>query len=219
MTDRRDLLRAFGYGVPDPSRAAGSASNRPVMVYEGSLQPSRHTGSQPDRPADFIEIPLPEDELHNLSDAQVTLAVTLSYFIEPTDNLTRRAYAGGRLRWDLQGPSETEDSFRARINRLVRDQGVAHGSGSYGWEIPADDRSRGGLQHDYARVSAAEVAGSRLVAVYPVLGWWEDSREGWQKQLPYSLVVGVDLGDVDVDLYAIIAPALVPIPPITTTVQ
>jgi hypothetical protein len=211
MTDRRNLLRAFGYGVPDPSRAASSASNRPVMVYEGSLQPSRHAGSQPDRPADFIEIPLPEDELQDLGDAQVTLTVTLSYFIEPTDNLTRRAYAGGRLRWDLQGPSETEDSFRARINRLVRDQGVAHGGGSYNWEIPADDRSRGGLQHDFARVSAAEIAGSRLAAVYPVLGWWEDSREGWQKQLPYSIVISVDLDDVDVDLYAITAPALVPI--------
>ncbi len=218
MTDRRDLLRAFGYGVPDPYRAPCSASNRPVMIYEGSLQPSRHNGSQPDRPADFIEIPLPEDELHDLGDTHITLTVTMSYFIEPTDNLTRRAYAGGRLRWDLQGPSETEDSFRARINRLVRDQGVSGGSGSYGWEIPPDDRSRGTLQHDYTRASAADVAGSRLLAVYPVVGWWEDSTEGRQKQLPYSIVISIDLGEADVDLYAITAPALVPIAPIIATV-
>lgn len=218
MTDRRDLLRAFGYGVPDPVRAPTSASNRPVMIYEGSLQPSRHKGSQPDRPADFIEIPLPEEELHDLGDMRVTLTVTMSYFIEPTDNLTRRAYAGGRLRWDLQGPSETEDSFRARINQLVRDQGVSHGSGSYGWEIPTDDRSRGTLQHDYTRATAADVAGSRLLAVYPVVGWWEDNKEGREKLLPYSVVVSVDLGEADVDLYAIMAPALIPIQPIATGV-
>jgi hypothetical protein len=46
--------------------------------------------------------------------------------------------------------------------------------------------------------------------VYPVLGWWEDSRDGWAKDLPYSTVVSVDLGDVDVDLHGILAEALIP---------
>ncbi len=210
LPDRRDLLRAFGYGVPRPERAMSSDSNRPVMIYEGSLTPSRHDGPKADRRADFIELPFPEDELDAIGESNVELTVTLSYFAEPTDNLTRRAYAGGRLRWDLQGPTETADSFRARINRIVLDQGVAPGSGSYAWEIPAEDRSRGTLQHDYARVPAASIAGARLLAVYPVLGWWEDSREGWSKDLPYSVVASVDLGEVDVDLHGIVAEALVP---------
>jgi hypothetical protein len=46
--------------------------------------------------------------------------------------------------------------------------------------------------------------------VYPVLGWWEDSREGWDKELPYSVVVSVDLGDVDIDVHALVSAALVP---------
>ncbi|AKS32775.1 hypothetical protein AFA91_13770 [Mycolicibacterium goodii] len=208
--DRRDLLRAFGYGVPRPERAMSSDSNRPVMIYEGSLTPSRHDGPNADRRADFIELPFPEDELDAVGESNVELTVTLSYFAEPTDNLTRRAYAGGRLRWDLQGPTETADSFRARINRIVLDQGMAPGSGSYAWEIPAEDRSRGTLQHDYARVPAASIAGARLLAVYPVLGWWEDSREGWVKDLPYSVVVSVDFGEADIDLHSILAEALVP---------
>jgi hypothetical protein len=210
LTDRRDLLRAFGYGVPHPERAMSSDSNRPVMIYEGSLVPSRHDGRKADRQADFIELPFPWDELDAIGESNVELAVTLSYFTEPTDNLTRRAYAGGRLRWDLQGPTETADSFRARINRIVLDQGVAPGSGSYAWEIPSDERSRGTLQHDYATVPAANIAGARLLAVYPVLGWWEDSSEGWGKALPYSVVVSVDLGEVDIDLHGILAEALVP---------
>ncbi|GAA1548749.1 S8 family peptidase [Nocardioides humi] len=208
--DQRDLLRSFGYGVPRPDLALASDSNRPVMVYEGSLKPSRHTGSRADRQADFIEIPFPEDELHAIGESDVDLAVTLSYFAEPTDNLTRRAYVGGRLRWDLQGPTETADGFRARINKVVLEQGVTPGSGSYPWVIPADARSRGTLQHDHATVPASHLAGTRLLAVYPVLGWWEDSREGWDKELPYSAVVSVDLGDVDLDVHALVSASLVP---------
>lgn len=211
LPDRRDLLRSFGYGVPSPERATSSDSNRPVMLYEGSLRPSRRIGGQAERRADFIEIPFPEEELHELGGALVDLTVTLSFFIEPTDNLTRRAYAGGRLRWDLQGPTETGDSFRSRINKVVHDQGVAAGTGSYPWMIPADDRSRGTLQHDRTQVAAADIAGARLLAVYPVLGWWEDSQEGWAKELPYSSVVSVDLGEVDLDLHALVAAALNPL--------
>ena len=118
FSDRRDLLRSFGFGVPRTELAMASYSNRPVMVYEGSLKPSRHTGSKADREADFIEIPFPEDELHAIGEAAVELTVTLSYFAEPTDNLTRRAYAGGRLRWDLQGPTETADGFELASTRL-----------------------------------------------------------------------------------------------------
>jgi hypothetical protein len=211
LPDRRDLLRAFGYGVPHPERSMSSDSNRPVMIYEGSLVPSRHDGRKADRQADFIELPFPWDELDAIGESNVEVTVTLSYFAEPTDNLTRRAYVGGRLRWDLQGPTETADSFRARINRIVLDQGVAPGSGSYAWLIPPDDRSRGTLQHDYATVPAANIAGARLLAVYPVLGWWEDSQEGWDKVLPYSVVVSVDLGEVDIDLHGILTEALVPV--------
>lgn len=137
--------------------------------------------------------------------------MTLSYFAEPTDNLTRRAYAGGRLRWDLQGPTETADGFRSRINKVIREQGIAPGSGSYRWTISADARSRGTLQNDHTSVPAADLAGSRLLAVYPVLGWWEDAREGRDKDLPYSVIVSVDLGEVDLDVHTLVAKALLPV--------
>jgi hypothetical protein len=210
--DRRDLLRAFGYGVPAPERAMGSDSNRPVMIYEGAIRPShRNRDRKPERLADFIELPLPYDELDQLSETPVELAITLSYFIDPTDNLTRGTYAGGRLRWDLQGPAEDADGFRARINRVVREQGHQPGGGSYEWQIGTQARSRGTLQHDRARVVASQIAGPRLLAVYPVTGWWEDSTTTWERRLPYSVVVSVDLGNVDVDLYSLTVSALQPI--------
>lgn len=210
--DKRDLLRSFGYGVPVPERAMASDSNRPVMVHEGVIRPShRNAQGKAERLADFIELPLPYDELDDLAETPVTLAVTLSYFIEPTDNLTKSAYAGGRLRWDLQGPTEDADGFRARINELAREQGLQPGGGSFDWEIGTAVRSRGTLQHDRARVAASQIAGPRLLAVYPVTGWWEDRVATQERKLPYSVVVSVDLGDADVDLYALTAITLQPI--------
>jgi hypothetical protein len=164
LPDKRDLLRAFGYGVPVLKHAMGSDSNRPVMVYEGVMRPShRDARGRPERMADFIELPLPFDELDRLAETPVRLAVTLSYFIEPTDNLTRGTYAGGRLRWDLQGPTEETDGFRARINRLTRDEGHAPGGGSFDWEIGPIARSRGALQHDHVQVAASAISLQPLV--------------------------------------------------------
>jgi hypothetical protein len=210
--DKRDLVRAFGYGVPTPERALASDSNRPIMVYEGVIRPShRNAERKPTRTADFIELPLPFDELDRLGEASVGLAVTLSYFIEPTDNLSRGTYAGGRLRWDLQGPTEDTDGFRGRINLMAREQGLRPGGGSFDWHIGTTIRSRGTLQHDRARVAASQIAGTRLLAVYPVTGWWEDSSLTWERRLSYSVIISVDLGDVDVDLYSLAAIASQPI--------
>jgi hypothetical protein len=183
------------------------------MVYEGVIRPS-HRGSKKNaaRLADFIEIPLPFDQLDQLAGTTVTLAVTLSYFIEPTDNLTRGTYAGGRLRWDLQGPAEDADGFRARINKLAGDQARERGCGSYDWEIGSPVRSRGTLQHDRVQVDASQIAGPRLLAVYPVTGWWEDSTATYERRLPYSVIVSVDLGDADLDLYSLAAISLQPVP-------
>jgi len=189
-----------------------SDSNRPVMVYEGIIRPShRNIDGDPERIADFIELPLPYEELDQLAEAQVGLAITLSYFIEPTDNNTKGAYAGGRLRWDLQGPTEDTEGFRARINRLAREQGSQPGGGSYEWEIGTTVRSRGTLQHDRAQVAASQIAGHRLLAVYPVTGWWEKSATTRERRLHYSVIVSIDLGEVDIDLYSLASITLQPI--------
>ena len=201
------MLRSFGYGVPDPARAS-AASNRPVLLHEGELVPGeRNRDGKPERRAVFVELPLPADQLDALGETPVELAVTLAYFVEPTASRARGQYAGARLRWDMQGPVETPDGFRARINRLVRQQGVETGGGSYDWDIGPDTRSRGTAQHDRATVPASAVAGTRLVAVYPVLGWWETAGLR-SRRLSFSLIASVDLGDVDVDLYTLVAAAL-----------
>jgi hypothetical protein len=54
-------------------------------------------------------------------------------------------------------------------------------------------------------VAASELVGSRLVAVYPVLGWWERSAEHQHSKVPFSLVASLDFGEVDVDVFTPIA--------------
>lgn len=153
----------------------------------------------------MIRLPFPERVLEQYPDLDLTLSVTLSYFVQPTASLVRRDYAGVRLHWDMQGPTESERQFQARINRLVRDSGVARGPGSYNWIHGELERSRGTLQHDAVKITASELFGSRLVAVYPVLGWWEQSREYMGRSIPFSLVASIDLGSADVDVYNPIA--------------
>ncbi len=41
-----------------------------------------------------------------------------------------------------------------------------------------------------------------------MLGWWDNARDTRDRRLPFSLVVSVDLGEVDVDLYAAVSAAL-----------
>lgn len=42
-------------------------------------------------------------------------------------------------------------------------------------------------------------------------GWWEDSTATWERRLWYSLIVSVDLGEIDLDLYSLAAITLLPI--------
>ncbi|MGK8487088.1 S8 family peptidase [Nocardia asiatica] len=196
--DRKERVRAVGFGVPNLSAALGAASNRPVFIYEGQLAPGK-------RQAQMLRVPLPDSFLSDHAELSVRLAITLACFIEPTE--TGRRYAGGRLKWEMQGPAETEQQLRNRVNALASNASGNDdvGSGqSYRWKVGRQLRSRGTLQHDYADLEASELAGDRLLAVYPTLGWWEDREETKNLSIPYCVVISVDFGDQDVDIYAAI---------------
>ena len=201
--DKRDLLRSFGYGEPDPHAAAWSAKTRPTLVVEGSLSPRVETdGPNKEREVHYFNLPFPAADLAALGGHPVGLTVTLSFFVEP--NETGRQYAGAMLRWDMQGPLESAAQFRRRVNKKERLPGHSTDTSSYAWEIGPDTRSRGSVQSDRCTASAISLAGERLIAVYPTLGWWESRNERKSAIVPYSLVVTVDAGDAEVDLYTLI---------------
>ncbi|GAA5149895.1 S8 family peptidase [Pseudonocardia eucalypti] len=196
--DRKDRLRAVGYGVPNLQTASSADSNRPVFIYEGRLAPGA-------RQAQMLRIPLPDQVLNDHPETRVQLAITLTYFVEPTDILLGRRYAGGRLKWEVQGPAETEEQLRRRINALAAGSTSDNDrSSGYGWTVGQQLRGRGTLQHDYVELTASELAGDRLLAIYPILGWWEDRDTTKDLAIPFAVVVSVDFGSEDIDLYAAI---------------
>ncbi|NRD08853.1 S8 family peptidase [Rathayibacter agropyri] len=206
--DPADLRRSIGHGSFDWSRAALSSESRPVMVYEGSLQPKViNIDKSITRQVVLIQLPFPSTILRDLGPEPAELHVTLSYFVEPSESERRSKYAGVRLRWDMQGPNETPEEFAARINALAREEDHVTHTSSYKWDLGADERSRSSVQHDWLEGPAASFAGDRLIAVYPVLGWW-DRRKGFeQRTIDFSLVASLEVFS-DVDIYAPISAAL-----------
>ena len=147
--------------------------------------------------AKFFRLPVPEELLLQDPGQQVELRVTLSYFAEP-NTFRRQVYRGLDLKWDMQGPQETEEQFQRRINALLRKGVKKDWDESFPWDVKINRRSRGTVQSDRWRGAASFLAGSKLIAVYPVLGWW-DQREALQNaSMPFSLIVTVQATGLDI---------------------
>ena len=191
--------------VPSPRNGRLFVSHgSAVLVEDGASRCGDRWRDELQREVHLVSLPLPNEALLELGEHEVELSVTLSFFIEPNES-NRRYYAGSMLRWDIQRPTETDEDFRRRVNRLERPEGFVPSADSYPWDIGPDTRSRGSVQSDRCRVTAASLAGRKLIAVFPVLGWWEGRADRLDAVVPYSLVARVDAGDADIDLYAEIA--------------
>jgi len=211
---RRDqmdrILRCFGFGVPDLSRALYSLYHQLTLVIQERMQPFRIQ----DREAKTNEmhlhrIPWPAEVLSNLGSAQVRMRVTLSYFIEPKPGQRgtsrRYRYASHGLRFEVKTALESDAEFLARINREARDAEDATGSSgsdSSEWLIGPRLRNRGSLHSDVWMGSAADLAAKDAIAVFPVLGWWRDARrpDRCERQVRYSLVVSIESDATEIEI-------------------
>ena len=107
---------------------------------------------------------------------------------------------GMGLYWDMQGPAETPEQFRARVNAALRDEthyAPANGQG-FGWELGIRRRRRGTVQADRWSGDGAMLAGSKLIAVMPVGGWWDQRKDYRHLSTRFSLVATVIVPGVDV---------------------
>jgi hypothetical protein len=142
---------------------------------------------------------MPFDEEALLAhDQDVELRVTLSYFAE-VEISRRRAFRGLDLRWDMQGPQESEDAFRWRINKKVREKtSEKYKSKTFKWAIGPERREQGTVQSDRWVGKPALLAGPKLIAVMPNGGWWDRYVALRTKELPFSLIVSVRTTGLDV---------------------
>ena len=226
-----DRLAACGYGVPDEILARECAQHRATIVVEDEMPnsaleevprkkpPKRSTTKTTEphrvRKALLYRLPVPNALVAN-DDPDVELRVTLSYFAEP-NKYRRRVFHGLDLKWDMQGPQESEALFLERINKLHR-PAAADGkrkrtskTSGFEWDIGIQRRSRGTVQSDRWRGKMSSLAGDKLIAILPVLGWWEDRYELRLHRLHFSLIVSVTGPGV----YAAIQPRI----PVETTIS
>lgn len=147
------------------------------------------------RKVKIYRLPLPGNLLTD-DDPEVELRVTLSYFTEP-NKFGRRTYHGLDLKWDMQGPHETEEAFIQRVNVLKREQDddgkrvKPTKSESFAWEVGIRARSRGTVQSDRWHGRMSQLIGDKLIAIVPVLGWWEQRKALKFQGMNFSLVVSV----------------------------
>jgi Subtilase family len=216
------LLRRYGWGVPDLTRALLSASNDTTLMVEDALLPFRKDGSSiKTREMNLHRLPWPRAELAALGDLDVELRLTLSYFIEPNPGergwTRRHRYASHNLRFAVKRSLETIDEFRQRINKAAQDEESGQpptAAGGDDWVL-GPIRDRGSIHSDIWRGSAAALADRDAVGVFPISGWWKEkpSLQRWERSTRYALLVSIRAPSADVDIYNSIAIQLaVPIP-------
>lgn len=219
-----DRLLACGYGMPNERLASECAQGVATIVVEDTM-PNGVVGEKPKktppkrattkttkptvlRKVKLYRLPLPERLLSD-ADPDVELRVTLSYFMEP-NKFGRRTYHGLDVKWDMQGPHESEDTFLQRINVLKRPmkadgKRVKGGTTkSFDWDIGIQLRSRGTVQSDRWRGKMSALVGNKLLAIVPVLGWWDQRKPLRTQEMSFSLVVSV----FGPGVYAAIKPAV-----------
>ena len=215
--DYGKLLRIAGYGVPDLGRALYSASNSLTLISQSKIQPffRNENGGCRIKDMNFHALPWPSDALKLLPDSvEVEMRVTLSYFIEPSPGeigwKDRYRYPSHGLRFDLNSPGESRDEFVKRINVAAREENEGRPSTiapSRFWRIGSKARDRGSIHSDIWEGSAADLAASNMIAVFPVGGWWKDRAYlgRWDRTARYALIVSISTPEESVDIYTPVA--------------
>lgn len=212
----RNLLRTFGFGVPDLDRALYSQESALTLIAEETIQPFsfKDGGSTPEtNEVHFFNLPWPDEMLLGMGQTPVKLRITLSYFIEPGAGeigwKDKYRYQSHGLRFDLNNVGESQEVFRKRVNIAARDENeeVNANAGSNRWAIGINNRSNGSIHSDYWEGIAADFATCNHIAVYPVIGWWRERKHlgKVENQTRYSLIISLDTPAQDVELYTTVS--------------
>lgn len=213
--ERLSLLRRFGYGVPSLERALRSRSSTVALIAEQKIQPFIREAGRSTRinEAHFYALPWPSEALVGIGDKEVRLRVVLSYFIEPNPSadapVSPARYRSAGLRFDLSRRNEPPEEFETRVNALAAQNeedagGILQGDqNDPGRLLGTKSVSAGSLHVEEWRCSGVDLALRDRLAVFPVGGWWKSTsdRERNNATMRYALVVTIDAGDVEQDLW------------------
>lgn len=222
--DVKDLMRIFGYGIPNINKAIYSYNNSLTFISQNIIQPFKKDGSSYRmNEMHFFNLPWPKEELQANPDIAVTLKVTLSYFIEPGPGEVgwkdKYRYRSHGLCFDVNSETETSIQFQKRINKAVReeDEGIESDSGSERWLIGTKGRRNGSVHSDTWHGTAGQLADCNMIAVFPIIGWWRERKHlhKYNTSTRYSLIVSLETPNQEVQLYTPVVTEIQNIVPIT----
>lgn len=201
--DRDLLLHTCGYGVPDWNKAVATHESCVTFVVEDELYPFALSNTELKHVnMHLFKLPWPKEILLGLGDAEVTMRVTLSYYIQPSPGvkgkLKKFSYPSELLRFEVSTSQDTEETFIHRVSNTGADNGVMLGNDTGRWQIGINRRNQGSIHSDFIRETAAQIAAYDKIAVYPVTGWWKTRKSMLEKGIKYSLVVTLETPEVDI---------------------
>ncbi len=212
----RNLLRTFGYGIPDLDRALYSQESALTYIAQETIQPfnfkikeGKITNEGETNEIHFFNLPWASELLLQMGEIPVKFKITLSYFIEPGAGeigwKDKYRYQSHGLRFDVNNVDESEEVFRKRINIAARDEDedFKGNSGAERWKVGKDNRSNGSIHSDYMEMTAAELSKCNHIAVYPVIGWWRERNHlrKVENQTRYALIISLETPAQDIELY------------------
>lgn len=209
--ERINLLRSVGYGVPIKEKALFSANNSLTLIAERNIQPYQLKGSVPKyNQFHLFRIPWPADILggEDLFDKDVTLKVTLSYFIEPNPGSKNKRYANNfqyhshALDFAVIKPGEQLNVFKRRVSAASDLPEDEVNTSDEPWLIKRV-RSRGSVKKDFITMSGADMATRNVLAVFPKNGWYKTRKKLGKVNatVRYSLIVSIETPHTNVDIY------------------
>lgn len=207
-----ELLRCYGYGIPDFDRACHSAENAVTLIYEGELQPFIKPKGKPPKTnhMHIHTLPWPVKALEDLEENKVQMRVTLSYYIEPSPGgvgwQTDHRYQSHGLRFETIRLFETMEEFKKRLSKAEWEDPAIRpetAEETRNWVIGPKGRTHGSIHSDWWIGKGAELAVCNKLAIFPVTGWWKErAHQGRHDEMArYSLVISLETKKTDVDLY------------------
>ncbi len=209
--DKKNLIRRYGYGVPDLDRALNSSNSDLTLIIEDQLLPFKkdRNGIKTNK-MNLHDLPWPTAKLQELGETNVELKVTLSYFIEPNPGergyKRKHRYASYGLRFEVKRPLEADIAFQYRINQVTREEEKNIISSSREidhWFLGSNLRNKGSLHSDIWTGTAADLANRGMIGVYPVGGWWKEQTQlkRYNQPVRYTLIVTIRVPEVECDIY------------------
>lgn len=201
--DKDLLMHTCGYGVPDWNKAVATHESCVTFVAEGELKPFAPSNSELKHVnMHLIKLPWPKEILLALGETEVTMRVTLSYYIQPSPGikgkLKKFSYPSELLRFEVSTSQDTEETFIHRVSNTAAEGEDVLGNDTGRWQIGINRRNQGSIHSDFICEQAVQVAAYDKLAVFPATGWWKTRKSMLEKGVKYSIVVSLETPDVDI---------------------